>query len=356
MKKEKKKNNVSRREFIKKITAGGITVYFGMGGIFTLAEQEPNKKKETIDYQYSTMSVSHLSEMEDWINKLKKDGKVSTNKNYLKYIGNFKFDYKKILPNAKSVIIMTMPLGVTSVIFNTKGKKYKILIPSGYVGEEGELEKKDPLKEIRDLLYKDVLKDKNKKIKYAKLPIKSLAVRSGLAKYGKNNISYVKNYGSFHSPIGFLTEEELEDNWGPFKMLRECKGCSICIKNCPTNVIKENEFVINVDKCIPLYNERLEPLPEWFEPKIIDALVGCGQCQFPCPANLDGMKKIKNIGELNEEETDFLLGAENLKEIKGKNKEMHEKIIKKLNRFTYVKYLSYFSRNLKLVLANTIPV
>ncbi len=351
MKTEKKNNQLSRREFIKKIGICGTTFYLGMGGIFTLAEKKPSKKiLNNFDYQYRTVSVKHLAELKEWIDKLKTDGKVSNNKNYLKYIGNFNFDYKKVLPSAKSIIVMTTQLGVSSIIFNTKGKKYKIIIPSGYVDDGITLEK------ITSRLYSDIIKDKKKKLIYTKLPVKSIAVRSGLATYGKNNISFVNKYGSFHSPATFLTDMELEDNWGPYKMLRECKGCSICIKSCPTNVIKEDKFVINVDKCIPLYNERLDPLPDWFEPKIVDALAGCGQCQFPCPANIDGMNNIENIGELNEEETDFILGAEGLKDIKGRDKEMHERIIKKLSRFSYVKYLSYFSRNLKLIIANTKPV
>jgi len=46
------------------------------------------------------------------------------------------------------------------------------------------------------------------------LPLKTLAVRSGLAKYGRNNITYIDGMGSFYRLVAYYTDiPPQENNW-----------------------------------------------------------------------------------------------------------------------------------------------
>ena len=83
--------------------------------------------------------------------------------------------------------------------------------------------------------------------------------------------------------LAFYSEQKLPDHWQVLKMLRLCKGCSICTRECPTGAIHKSSFVINPEKCITLYNELSAPLPDWIPAKAHNALIGCLKCQKTCP-------------------------------------------------------------------------
>jgi len=334
----------SRRDFFKYLMLTGAALSLPKINAFSGTSIDvADESAPEFEYKYSTFSVEHLKEVNTWFGNLRSEGKLSTNKTFQSYIGGFIFNPDAYMLGAKSVIVFAVPDKIQSIIFNHHGKKYTLLIPCGYSdnGLTGPM--------LRKRIKKDIIKDPSKKLKgRLRLPLKTLAVRSGLAEYGKNNIAYVNGYGSFHALYGLLTDKELDDNWGPLKMLRLCKGCSICIKECPTRCIRESNFVIDVGRCITLYNELPDAMPGWINPKAHNALAGCLKCQFDCPGNAEGIKHINRIAEMSEEETEFILKE-------GKDKEFHAKIIEKLNPFPPAQDLAYFSRNLKLALPNAKP-
>ena len=93
--------------------------------------------------------------------------------------------------------------------------------------------------------------------------MKLAAVRSGLAQYGRNNICYVEGMGSFFSFHAYLTDRVFEeDHWSDLSNLPFCNHCSICIDACPTSAISPDRFVIDVSRCIPLYNELDGDFPD----------------------------------------------------------------------------------------------
>ncbi len=332
----------TRRDFLKKVTVTGSAVYFGMGGIFASARPH---RKDTIrpfnfKYKFKTVSVKHVQELKKWFDKLYAEKRIGNNQTFRKYLSGFNFNSEEILAGAKSIIVVSTEQKISSIIFNHKGKKTEILIPTGYV-DDGLT-----YKLVKERLMKDIIKDPGKKIQEGiRLPIKTVSVRSGLADYGKNNITFVDEFGSFHQLLGFYTDAELEDNWRPLNMLRLCKGCSICIKDCPTQCIREDNFIINVDKCITLYNEIATPIPDYIPGDAHHTQVGCLKCQYPCPANASRINDIDNLAEISEDETDFLLGNK-------KDKKMHDRIAGKLARYPSAKNLDYFRRNFKLAFAN----
>ena len=119
----------------------------------------------------------------------------------------------------------------------------------------------------------DLLKDAVKKAGYivknqsTGLPFKRLAVQSGLAKYGRNNITYVDGMGSWCKYIALLTNIPCDGSaWREQPiMAAECENCELCINNCPTGAISKDRFLLLREKCI--------------------GGGGCSACQDICPMN-----------------------------------------------------------------------
>ncbi|HAA85103.1 MAG TPA: hypothetical protein DCE14_01985 [Kosmotogaceae bacterium] len=120
----------------------------------------------------------------------------------------------------------------------------------------------------------------------AALPEKLLAARTGLAGYGRNNITYVPKAGSYHRLVALYTDMPCEDyEWQSPSRLDECKNCSACIRSCPTGCIVEERFLINASRCLTYFNESRRPFPSWVNSKWHNAIIGCLKCQMICPAN-----------------------------------------------------------------------
>ena len=334
----------SRRQFFKCIALTGVAL--SLGNIRSFASKigkPPDPAPPDFEYQYRTFSVDHLHEVKKWFEELKREHRLSDNKTFQSYIGGFCIDKRAYLPSAKSFIIFSVPQHLLSITFNHEGGKYEIRIPTGYAptGLTGAM--------LRARIRKDIIMDPSKKIKgRVRLPLKTLSAHSGLAEYGRNNISYVEKYGSYHALYGLFTDKVLEDNWGPMKMMRLCKGCSICTRECPTRCIPTSGFVIDAGRCLTLYSELPDPFPAWIKAGAHNALIGCLKCQYDCPANTEVNGKIEKIAEMTEEETDFILRQ-------GQDKEYLKRILEKLKRYPAAEDLAYFARNLKLVMANTKP-
>jgi len=106
------------------------------------------------------------------------------------------------------------------------------------------------------LIFKEIIPVDGYKIEQALgLPLKALAVKSELGRYGLNDICYVGDMGTGIILLAYFTDYEfLGDHWGDMKMLDQCEKCRICIEHCPTKVIQEDNFVIDVARCVSLYN------------------------------------------------------------------------------------------------------
>jgi epoxyqueuosine reductase len=156
--------------------------------------------------------------------------------------------------------------------------------------------------------------------------------------------------GSLLALYAFFTDFQFdEDSWSEIRMMDQCENCTICIKTCPTGAIpepKDENFVINVSKCIPVYNEIKGIIPDWIPSNAHNALIGCMKCQLPCPANRDPLKITSRFEDVSEKETNMILDGK----IEDK---LVNSLSKKLKMFSpsdadYV--LPVIKRNLQLVL------
>lgn len=258
------------------------------------------------DYKFKAVSVKHLPELQNDIDKLRSEGKLSDNEIYRSYIDSKKFKVPENLPNAKYIIILAIFTKLGLINFHLNGKKHELMIPPQYYDDELTYEG------IKDIVMTEIIKEPGYKTELAtKLHLKLLAVRSGLGKYGRNNICYVDEMGSLITLIAYFTDYEFkEDNWTEIKMMDVCKNCIICMNGCPTNAIStapEENFVINAGRCITLYNEIAGEFPDWIPSDAHNALKGCLRCQLPCPGNREAIKKSERFDDLTEEETKKIL-------------------------------------------------
>ncbi len=295
-----------RREFLRVMTSAGALLC--LAGPEALAA-EPRRRSAapatpTFDYQYRTVSAHHVRELKDWFATLDRRHALGTNATFRKYISGFRFQPPAELPKARSLVILSIPQRLCSVRFHVNGATRDVLIPTGYViqGIPGRI--------IEDRVRREVLGGRGQLFARLRLPQKTLAVRSGLAEYGRNNITFIEGYGSFHELRGFWTDRELPDHWRPLRMMRLCRGCSICARACPTRAFSDRRFTIDAGRCLTLYNELDDPFPGWIPARAHHTLVGCLRCQYTCPANRDHIHAVEQLAEMSEADTRFLVSGQ----------------------------------------------
>ena len=230
--------------------------------------------------------------------------------------------------------------------FHLNGKNYEIMIPPNYY-DDG-----TTVNDFKNLTLNDIIKEPGYKVEFTrKLHVKLLAVRSGLGKYGRNNICYVDGWGSMINLFAFFTDFQFEeDNWTEMKMMEQCESCSICINNCPTNAIpspSDENFVINAGNCISVYNEIKGLLPDWIPSDAHNALIGCMRCQKLCPNNREIINLAEKLEDITENETKALLEGQ-------PDEKMVISLAKKLKMFNPPdadKVLPVIKRNLELIIS-----
>jgi epoxyqueuosine reductase len=304
-----------------------------------------------MDYRYKTISIEHLGDLQEDIDKLRREGKLSDNETYRSYIDTKKFKVPENFPDAKSIVILAVLSKLALVNFHLDDKKYEVMIPPNYY-DNG-----TTFKDFENIIQNEIIKEPGYKIEYTnKLHVKLLAVRSGLGEYGRNNISYVDSWGSMINLFAYFTNFQFEeDNWTDIKMMDQCKNCQICIKNCPTGAIptlSDENFVINAGKCISVYNEIEGIIPNWIPPDAHNALIGCMRCQKPCPGNRETIKMTERLEDITKNETKALL-EEQIDE------EIVNSLSKKLKMFSppnVKKDLLVLKRNLEVLIRQKSPL
>ena len=124
-----------------------------------------------------------------------------------------------------------------------------------------------------------------------------LAVRSGLAAYGRNNVTYVTGLGSFHRLSAFYSDMPCDgDEWHELRLLDRCVKCRLCHRLCPTGAIARDRFLLHAERCIVFHNEKpwTVPFPAWLDPAWHNCLVGCLLCQAKCPENRDRCRDLSD--------------------------------------------------------------
>ena len=258
------------------------------------------ERLEKAGYRGKIVSIGHVRELETEIMTRRRKGLLNPDL-YEAYLASFDFACKQSLKDARSLIIVTVPQPQVRVTFVREDKTYPVVIPPTYYSAVDN--------DLADLL-KAVLEPQGYQLQKVRLPDKLLAVRSGLAQYGKNNITYVMGMGSFQRPVVFISDYPCEeDSWGEAAVLEQCENCSACLKACPTKAIVSDRFQLYAERCLTYHNESTKTFPQWLSASWHNCLVGCMICQKVCPANKDVVKWIEAGATFDNEETGLILSG-----------------------------------------------
>lgn len=268
---------------------------------------------------------------------IKRFGETDELNGFQKWIVNegYMLDVPKLPFEVKSIIISAVKFELVNIIFNYEGKRAKDMFCV--------------LRKGVDQNTCSLLSQNGYNVEYESwLPRKRLAVCSGLAEYGKNNITYIDGWGSFYELQTFLTDMPCEQDytWQEVCHMKSCDRCSACFKNCPTGSIKDNRFLIDNEICLSNLSESEAPYPDWVPSSAHHSIYGCYGCQNVCPKNKNILSNVTEEICFSEEETNSLLCG-------TKKESMPKELLNKLERIGIDDWtLHNVPKNLKVLLDN----
>lgn len=260
-------------------------------------------------FKAKIVSVEHVPELQETIKKNLASGKIdkAVYRDYGSYFDNA---IPEDISWERSIIIIAAPRPILEVVFTIDGKKLSAIIPPTY---EHSVDK------TITAAIKTAFAPNGYRFTRADLPKKLLAAHSGLARYGKNNITFVDGMGSFVRLLAYYTDLPIEsDNWQDPKVLDECNGCMACTKKCPTGAIDPNQFQLRAERCLTFHNESSDPFPTWIDKSWHHCLIGCMRCQDCCPVNKEFWSWTERYAEFTEKETSSLLKGRSEDELPAK--------------------------------------
>ena len=181
----------------------------------------------------------------------------------------------------ETVVVVAIPRPAHRVGFDLGTKRVDALLPPTYLRYRATFE------EVRRDLAENGLP--GARVEHLTAPLKTLASKLGLVRYGRNNIAYARGIGSYLQLCAYLTDAPLQNSENPAaqmpELLPECDDCTRCRSACPTNAINDDRVLLSAERCITAANENPGPLPDSIPRRSHHCLVGCMRCQLACPAN-----------------------------------------------------------------------
>jgi len=286
--------------------------------------------------QSRAVDARHAADLRQEIENLRREGCMDQ-EFFDERLTFFEYQPPPELAAARSLIIVAVPHPQSSLSLVWHGRELEVLVPPTYVR----------YRDV-DLLAQSLLEQRlvpaGHRVVRAHLPSKALAVHSGLARYGRNNVCFVPDMGSYLRLVGFWSDMPVEqDGWLPVEMMEACEACSACRKACPTGAIPSDRFLLRAERCLTFHNERTAAFPAWIDPGWHESLVGCMRCQRICPANRAHRDWSVASASFCAEETDWLLKETELSELP-------ENLRSKLEELDLAEYWQVLRRNLKAVL------
>jgi epoxyqueuosine reductase len=257
--------------------------------------------------QLKIIPISRWKEVRDEITQVL-DG--LTDPGILKYIKKyFDFDIEKSFQDPRSLLILSVPTWKVRFRFNYDGKEIEAIVPSAYMDFFR-------VKDKVDSILERSLGASGFKFEFLSIPAKLLAVRSGLARYGRNNIAYVEDAGSFIRFMIFASDLPVEDHeWHEKRKMDRCERCDLCLDNCPTGAIDSSRFLLRAERCLTYFNEWESDIPEWVEGSWHNCLIGCLRCQEVCPANKKVSRNVIEGDTFSGEETKVLMSTSKIEDL-----------------------------------------
>jgi epoxyqueuosine reductase len=291
-------------------------------------------------YQARLVSTQRLQDLQEGIEEHYRQG-MFDEEFHQERLSSFDFQIPDSLPEATSIIVVAVPRPQSQVIFKWNGESHTLILPPTYVAYDG-------TRNMVEDIVKGILEPKGYHIAPARLPLKLLAVRSGLGSYGRNNICYVPGMGSFLQLVAVYSDLPCEkDDWGEMRMMKSCQNCHACRMRCPTGAIHSERFLLRAERCIVFHNEKPGdiPFPSWIDPSWHNCLVGCLHCQKVCPENKDFLEWIEEREDFSEKETALIFRGVAVDQLPAST-------VRKLKKLDLFEYQNSLPRNLGVFLKN----
>ncbi len=260
-----------------------------------------HKALDAAGFVHRLADVAVAGELAAVLEDLRGTGQV-TESLLAEYADSLTFSCVEEVGEPRALIVVASRSPVVKVRFHLESGPFEATIPPTYVSSDA--------KERALEAMHSVLGPAGFKVGQARIPVKLLAVRTGLAQYGRNNIAYVRNLGSLVRLDAFCTDAPLQVEDYRSKGSRRlscCPPCRNCHHVCPTGCIPYDGKVIDAGRCLTYINEHEGDWPEWVDPRGHNSLVGCMLCQEMCSANQVPLRIPKVIAEFDAEETGWIL-------------------------------------------------
>jgi epoxyqueuosine reductase len=289
-------------------------------------------------YAARVVPVERLADLRESIEAAYRDHLIDEGL-WKEYLSGFAFAPPDSLEGARSVIVASSRQPPVRFTFSWEGKRVPAIVPPTYLHwrrTDGEVQ----------ACLEDILGREGYRVAAAVLPKKLLAVRSGLAVYGRNNITYVPGMGSFHRLAAFYSDMPCEtDGWTGLRAMERCEVCRACLASCPADAIGDDRFLLRAERCITFHNEKpgQTPFPGWLDPAWHNCLVGCMRCQMVCPENRGQLLPAVDGADFSREETELLLAG-------TPRDGLPEALAEKLDRCDLADWVDILPRNLRALL------
>jgi epoxyqueuosine reductase len=255
-------------------------------------------------YSVGWFESSVVAEARDRIVKLRSEG-VFDDLFYEQFLSWMERPEILLPAEEKSIILVAVPRPAHVVTFDYRGKRLELILPPTYYNYSGMF---DEVKEDLEAFLKNRIP-----LRTIKAPLKYLATATGFARYGLNNIAYVRALGSYVQLLAYAARIPVGDGGGRTStepaILEECQTCGACQRACPTGAIRSERFLIYAERCMTYFSEREGLLPEAFGKVKRPCLVGCLACQMVCPVNKGLLRFEKLAIRFSETETNSIMGV-----------------------------------------------
>jgi len=300
--------------------------------------EESLQRLETLGYKGGVVPTRRLGDLREDIESRHQDALFDEDF-YHERLSSFEWGPPDTLPDATSIIVVAVPDPQRRITFHWQGQPVPATVPPTYLHWQG------VDKRVEDSLS-DILASKGYHVALANLPKKLTAGRSGLAAYGKNNVTYVPGMGSFHRLVVLWSDLPCEEeHWQDLRMMETCEKCQACQRVCPTGAIDSDRFLLRAERCLTFLNEKPPevPFPAWLDPSWHNCLVGCLRCQRVCPENREVRDWMEGHEVFSEAETALLLDG-------VAEEHLPPETVAKLERLDVIELLDILPRNLSALL------
>ena len=217
------------------------------------------------------------------------DGGLHAEMHYLERNIDNRFNPESLLPNCKSVVVVTYNYLTDARPASDKYltarytwiQDYHILVKELLEELAGKIISVCPSVHYRATVDSSAISEKR------------WAMEAGVGCMGKNGLIH-NQHGSFFV-LGVLLLDQFCDKYDESLRKSDCGECEICVRSCPANAL-EIPFQVDARRCFS-YRNTEDKTPNYSELADNKYLFGCDICQEVCPRNKKKFSNPSNISK-----------------------------------------------------------